>query len=128
MTTGKQVRKRPKPAIWRERRPSRGLHLAIDHGPARSLGWPMGSAIILFALAAIAGGFIIARSRIPARTEYSAHDPGPPFIPGTTVRFGEDQPAPIDNDEIGEAIDPDRTEQPAPETSGRQTTGDADVE
>lgn len=117
--------KRPKSGVRHDQRRPRGIHLAVDRGPARAkrVAWPLGSGLILLALAAMVGSFIFARSRIPARVQYTAHDSGPPFIPGTAIRFGQEQPADADKDDLSEAVEPDTTEVPAPEAQDQDAAG-----
>jgi hypothetical protein len=81
--------------------------------------------VILLALGAIVAGYVIARSRMPEVIEFSVHDTGAPFIPGTTVRFGQEEPATADNDDIGE-VGPDLTEAPSPAAHGQNpATGES---
>jgi hypothetical protein len=78
----------------------------------------------LLAFATIVSGFFFARTRMPGSLQYSTHDGGAQYIPGTSVRFGQDEPANGNNDAFGEAVDPDTTEVPAPEAEGGDTGGE----
>jgi len=83
--------------------------------------------VILLALGAIVAGYMVARSRMPAAVEFSAHDTGAPFIPGTTVRFGQEEPATAgNNDDLGEVVEPDLTEAPGLGAQGQNlATGES---
>jgi hypothetical protein len=102
----------------------RGVHLAGNRGrlPGR---WTATRRfkllLVLLAFAAIGSGFLFTRTRMPGSLQYSAHDGGAQYIPGTSVRFGQEEPANGNNDASGEAVEPDTTEVPAPEAAGGAT-------
>lgn len=127
--------KRRKAGVRYDRQRPHGVHLAIDRGRARRR-WGadrrFGRFLIVLAFATIVAGFLFARTRMPASMHYAAHHGGAQYIPGTTVRFGEDQPANGNNEVFGEAVDPDITQQvPAPEAESANDgggQGDAETE
>ena len=109
--------KRRPTRIRRLRSQAAGLRLAIDRRPPR---WrsvaDLGPFLIFLTFAALVGGFVFARSRMPPRLQ--AKDTGSPWIPGTAVRFGQDAPAPADSAQAGNTVEPDSTQVPAPEANG----------
>lgn len=99
----------------------RDVYLASDRGRVRGRFETTGRLklfLILLAVVALGSGFLFARTRMPGTVQYSAHDSGAQYIPGTSVRFGQDAPASSNNDTFGEAVDPDTTEVPAPAVGG----------
>jgi hypothetical protein len=120
--------KRPKTHLRPDRRRANAIHLAIDRGPMRRRGPNRHRAqvLILLMFAAMVGGLIFARSRTPAGIQMQTHDSGPLYIPGTGVRFGQDQRAA--SDDSSDAVDPDSTQIPAPEANGEDSTGGAPAE
>ncbi len=122
--------KRPKTRIPHDRRRASGIHLAIDRGSMRrrSASRHFAQFLLLLMFAVMVGGLIFARSRSETRIENQPKDKGPLYIPGTAVRFGQDQRAPGDGGEIGDTVEPDSTQVPAPEANGEDSTGDAVAE
>ena len=122
--------KRPKTRIRHDRRRASAIHLAIDRGSMRRRGASrrLTQFLILLTFAAMVGGLIFARSRSETRIENQPKDNSPLYVPGTAVRFGQDQRAPGDGGEIGDAVEPDSTQVPAPEANGEDSAGDAVAE
>jgi len=109
--------KRRPTRIRRFRGQAAGLRLAIDRRPPRRRSAAnLGPFLILLTFAALVGGLVFARSRMPLRLQ--AKDTGSPWIPGTAVRFGQDAPAPADGAQAGDTVEPDSTQVPAPEANG----------
>lgn len=104
----------------------RDVYLASDRSRERGRWAASGRLklfLILLAVVALGSGFLFARTRIPGSLQYSAHDSGAQYIPGTSVRFGQDAPANGNNDTFGEAVDPDTTQVPAPEAEDQDAGG-----
>ncbi|HTW88382.1 MAG TPA: hypothetical protein VMD75_10290 [Candidatus Binataceae bacterium] len=121
------MNKRRKAGPRYDRHRLREVYLASDRGPVRGRFASTGRLklfLILLAFVAVGSGFFFARTRIPADLQFRAHDSGAQYIPGTSVRFGQDAPA-NSNDTFGEAVDPDTTQVPAPQAEDQDAGGTA---